>query len=254
MISIRNFFDNPNVEQVAGMGNVRVYEYKKDMSVHTPGEAMAAYFAEKMNHRVRQVLIELKGDSYILSAGAMQWTAGNVQISSDVKGVGDLFSKVLKGSVTNESAVKPRYAGNGLLMLEPTTKYILLENVANWNGLVLEDGMFLACAATVSQNVVSRANFSSAVAGGEGLFNLCLNGQGVAVLESPVPREELIEINLENDEVKIDGSMAVCWSQTLNFTVERSTKSLLGSAASGEGLVNVYRGTGKILMAPVRFR
>ena len=29
-------------------------------------------------------------------------------------------------------------------------------------------------------------------------------------------------------------------------------KSLIGSAASGEGLVNVYRGTGKVLMAPVQ--
>ena len=28
-------------------------------------------------------------------------------------------------------------------------------------------------------------------------------------------------------------------------------KSLIGSAASGEGLVNVYRGTGKVLLAPV---
>lgn len=53
------------------------------------------------------------------------------------------------------------------------------------------------------------------------------------------------------DVMKIDGNMAVAWSRSLNFTVERSTKSLIGSAASGEGLVNVYRGTGKILMTPV---
>ena len=45
--------------------------------------------------------------------------------------------------------------------------------------------------------------------------------------------------------------MAIAWSGTLDFTVERSGKSLIGSAASGEGLVNVYRGTGKVLMAPV---
>lgn len=28
-------------------------------------------------------------------------------------------------------------------------------------------------------------------------------------------------------------------------------KTLIGSAASGEGLVNVYRGTGRVLLAPV---
>ena len=71
-------------------------------------------------------------------------------------------------------------------------------------------------------------------------------------LESPCPKEELIEITLEEDTLKIDGNMAVAWSGSLEFTVERSGKSLIGSAASGEGLVNVYRGTGRVLMAPVR--
>ena len=59
------------------------------------------------------------------------------------------------------------------------------------------------------------------------------------------------EIDLVNDTLKIDGHMAVAWSSTLEFTVERSSKTLLGSAYSGEGLVNVYRGTGKVLMSPV---
>ena len=98
--------------------------------------------------------------------------------------------------------------------------------------------------------VISRKNLSSAVLGGEGLFNLCLTGQGNAVLESPVPKSELIQFNLQNDVVKIDGNMAIAWSASLEFTVEKSSKSLIGSAVSGEGLVNVYRGTGSILMAP----
>jgi uncharacterized protein (AIM24 family) len=45
--------------------------------------------------------------------------------------------------------------------------------------------------------------------------------------------------------------MAVCWSSNLQFTVEMSTRSIVGSAVSGEGLVNVYRGTGRVLMSPV---
>ena len=90
-----------------------------------------------------------------------------------------------------------------------------------------------------------------AVAGGEGLFNLALAGKGIVCLESQSPKEELIEVTLENDVLKIDGSMAVAWSGSLDFTVERSGKSLLGSAVSGEGLVNVFRGTGRVLLAPV---
>ena len=77
-------------------------------------------------------------------------------------------------------------------------------------------------------------------------------GAGVLCLESSCPKEELIEIELQNDVLKIDGNMAVAWSGSLEFTVERSGKSLIGSAASGEGLVNVYRGSGRVLLAPVR--
>ena len=111
--------------------------------------------------------------------------------------------------------------------------------------------LFHKCSdSSLQHKIVARSNISSAVFGREGLFNLSLNGQGLAILESPVPQAELIQFNLQDDVVKIDGNMAIAWSSTLEFTVEKSTKSLIGSAVSGEGLVNVYRGPGTILMAP----
>lgn len=250
MITCKNLYDNQNIEIIAAKDGIRVLEYKKDLSVNTQN-AMAAYYASEMNVRRRQVLIELKGNAYTISAGSMQWTSGNVKMAADVKGIGDFLGKAISSKVTKESAIKPKYEGNGLLMLEPTYKHILLEDVSEWNGLVLDDGLFLACESRVKQKVVARTNLSSAVLGNEGLFNLCLEGDGIAVLESPVPRDELIEFVLENDEVRIDGNFAIAWSKSLDFRVEKSSKSLIGSAVSGEGLVNVYRGTGKILMAPI---
>ncbi len=252
MVNVNNFFNNPNLKITEQLGGVKVLEYQKDITMN-PAAAMPLYFCDQMKVRKRQVSIELNNNSYVVQSGAMQWTLGNVEATTGVKGAGDLLGKMVKGAVSGESAIKPEYKGSGLLVLEPTYKFILLEDVSAWNGgMVLDDGMFLASESTVQQKISRRNNLSSAVAGGEGLFNLCLGGKGVAVLESPVPREELVEINLENDTVKIDGNYAVAWSGSLQFTVERSSKSLLGSAVNGEGLVNVYRGTGKILMAPVR--
>lgn len=182
----------------------------------------------------------------------MQWTVGNVNATTGVKGVGDLFGKAIRGKVSGESAIKPEYTGDGLLVLEPTYRHILLLDLADWNGaIVLDDGLFLACDARIKHKAIMRSNLSSAVAGNEGLFNLGLVGSGVVCLEAECPREELIEVTLQDDVLKIDGNLAVAWSASLNFTVERSGKTLIGSAASGEGLVNVYRGTGKVLMAPV---
>ena len=182
----------------------------------------------------------------------MQWTVGNVNATTGIKGVGDLFGKALRGSVTGESAIKPEYTGNGLLVLEATYRHILLLDVGQWNeSIVLDDGLFLACESSLKHKAVMRSNISSAVAGGEGLFNLGIVGRGVLCLECPCPREELVEIELDNDVLKVDGNMAIAWSGSLEFTIERSGKSLVGSAASGEGLVNVYRGTGRVLLAPV---
>ena len=244
---------NENRKYAKSIGNFHVLEYVQDASV-SPMNAMNEYFMSKMNVRRRQVVIDIDKDhSAVIQAGAMQWMGGNVQATSGVKGIGDFLGKALKGAVTKETAVKPEYVGEGCLVLEPTYKYIILADIGKWGpaGMTIEDGMFLACDANVKSKVVARKNLSSAVLGSEGLFNLSLHGNGVAALESNVPEDELIEVILENDELKIDGNLAVCWSSNLEFTVERSTKTFVGSAVSGEGLVNVYRGTGRVLMCPV---
>lgn len=249
MIQTNILTSSPNKNVVAQLGRYSVIEHEKDISPK-PGSEMAAYFASQMNVRRRQVVCDLQGQGVIVQAGAMQLMVGSLEAATDVKGVGDFFKKVASSAVTKESAIKPKYVGNGQLILEPTTKHILLEDLANWNGsMVIDDGLFLACDDTVNINTVMRSTLSSAALGGEGLFNTCLNGQGLVVLESPVPREELVVIDLNQDVAKIDGNMAIAWSNTLTFTVERTTKTLIGSAASGEGLVNVYRGTGRILVA-----
>ena len=245
--------ENENRKFIKTVDNFHVLEYVQDASV-SPMNAIDEYFMSKMNVRRRQVVIDISKDhSAVIQSGSMQWMGGNVQATSGVKGIGDLFGKALKGAVTKESAVKPEYVGEGCLVLEPTYKYIILQDVSKWGavGMTIEDGMFLACDARVRRNVIARKNVSSAVLGGEGLFNMSLQGNGVVALECNVPENELIEVELENDELKIDGNLAVCWSSNLDFTVERTTKTLVGSAVSGEGLVNVYRGTGRVLMSPV---
>ena len=99
MITCKNLYDNKNVEVISSKGGVKVLEYKKDLSVDAAG-AINAYFASEMNVRKRQVLIELNGNAYTISAGAMQWTAGSVKMAADVKGIGDFFGKAISSKVT----------------------------------------------------------------------------------------------------------------------------------------------------------
>lgn len=251
-MNIKNLENNER-KYVSSLGNFHVLEYQSDASV-APENARNEYFMSKMGVRRRQIVIELNGkESAIIQAGSMQWMAGHVKATTGIKGVGDFVGKMVKGAITKETAVKPEYVGNGILVLEPTYKYLILVDVGSWGekGMTIEDGIFYACSGTVKNKLTARKTISSTVLGKEGFFNLSLVWEGVAALESNVPYEELIEVELDNDELKIDGNLAVCWSSGLEFTVERSTKTLVGSAVSGEGLVNVYRGTGKVLMSPV---
>lgn len=252
MFKINNLANQTSHIVTEQKGIFSIVEYNVDFSV-APCNAMEEYYMSQMNVKRKQAIANLNGKvGLVLQAGAMQYIVGNVQATTGLKGVGDFLGKMVKSSVTKESAIKPEYVGTGVLVTEPTYKYLLTENVGDWTGgLVMEDGMFLACESTVKHEVQARSSLSSAALGNEGLFNLRLAGNGVCVLESNVPRSEIVEIDLQDDVLKIDGSFAICWSGSLSFTVERSGKTLLGSAASGEGLVNVYKGTGKVWLAPL---
>lgn len=251
MYKIKNFKDNDDVRTVARLKGFSVIEYQRDLSV-VPSTAMTAYYSNQMNIKKRQLTCELSQGNVTIQAGAMQWMLGDVKATTGIKGAGDLFKKTLRSSVTGETVIKPEYTGTGLLVLEPTYKHLLLLDTEEWNDFImLDDGLFLASESTLEHKAVARSNLSSAIAGGQGLFNLGLKGKGIVALESPCPAEELIEIYLENDVLKVDGNMVIAWSGSLEFTVERSGRSLIGSAASGEGLVNCYRGTGKVLLAPI---
>lgn len=233
-------------------GRYNVVEYLKDISVDS-ATAQTAFFMSEMNVHKKQLAVSLNDNAVVIQAGAMQWFAGDIKAGTDIKGAGDLAKKLLGSKVSGESAVKPKYYGTGVLVLEPTYKHLIVSNTDEWNGgIVLEDGLFLACDSTIDMKIVSRKTISSAVLGNEGLFNLSLRGAGAFALESPVPRDEIVEVRLVDDVLKIDGSYAIAWSPSLKFTVEKTTKSLVGSAASGEGLVNVYRGSGTVWMAPIR--
>lgn len=172
MYQINNFTNNKNIRILGQKGAFTAVEYLKDLSV-SPQNAQTAYFCNEMNVRKRQVICELSKSHVTLQAGAMQWMAGNVNATTGVKSVGDFLGKAVRGKVTGESAIKPEYTGDGTLVLEPTYKYILLEDLNDWGGsIVLDDGLFLACESNLKHKAVMRSNLSSAVAGGEGLFNL----------------------------------------------------------------------------------
>lgn len=228
---------------------VDVMEYKNLKGVTSPGLATAMYFMDQKHMRARQIAVYLNNSSVSMQPGAMSYFQGNIEMASGVT-PGNLLSKMLKSAVTGEAVAQPVYIGTGAVVFEPSFNHFLLFELNEGEEVIVDKGMFYAAQGSVTLTPKMVKTISSAVAGGEGLFQIALKGPGIVVLECKVPMEEIDKISLQNDTLKVDGNFVVLRSAGIDFTVERSGKTLIGSAVAGEGLVNVYRGTGDVWLAP----
>ena len=116
MYQISNFTDNDDVKTISKLGAFQVIEYQRDLSV-TPDSAVTAYYSAQMNVKKRQLVCDLSKAPVTIQAGAMQWMVGNVSATTGVKGVGDFLGKAVRGKTSGESAIKPEYTGDGILVL-----------------------------------------------------------------------------------------------------------------------------------------
>lgn len=254
MYRIYNLINNPNVEVNAKQGPFTVISHKKNLQFE-PNSATEAYYQGLLHRHKRQLIISLSQGDVNVQQGMMQWMVGDCSMVSGVTGISDYIGRKIKSRLMKQQSIHPEYTGSGLIVLEPVDNDILLVNLDDWNQeIVLSDGLFLACESSVRQFMVARDTMSSAVLGKEGFFNLCLQGTGLAALQIPVTRDELVEVILEEDQLKVDGNCAIAWSNSLMFTVEKSGRTFAASALSGEGFVNTYTGTGKILLAPMAMK
>ena len=226
-----------------------ILEYQKLLGSQSPNAASTLWFMEQQNIQVRQIALYIQNDSVQIEAGAMSYFQGPLEMVSGLT-VGNAVGKMFKASVTGETAAKPIYRGSGVLVLEPSFRHFIPFVLGQGEQIIVDKGMFYVASESVKVEPSMQKNLSSGLLGGEGLFQMSLTGPGLVILESSVPMCEVDIINLQNDVLRVDGNFALLRTGHIDFTVERSAKTLVGSAASGEGLVNVYRGTGQIWLAP----
>lgn len=193
-------------------------------------------------NNVNYVEIELNNEAVTLESGVMHYMRGAIEVESKVPSMGG----ILKAGLTGENIVKPKYRGTGKIQLEPSFNNFFTLNLNN-ETYVLDQGAFVACDEAVEVSV-KKNSLMTGLRSGEGLFQTSVTGTGTVLVESPGPVEIL---DLQDDCLKVDGSFAVARSDSLEYKVEKVTKSIMGSATSGEGFVNVFRGTGRVYLAPV---
>lgn len=201
-----------------------------------------ATFQGLSQNNVNYVEIAIENETVILESGIMHYMLGNIEVESKTPSLGGM----LKAGLTGESIFRPTYTGTGKIMTEPSFKHFFMLQLNN-EEYVLDQGAFVACDSSIEVSA-HRNKFMTGLRSGEGMFQTKVKGTGTVVCSAPGPVQE---VDLNDDKLVVDGSFAVARSSTLDYNVERVTKSLLGSATSGEGFVNVLRGSGKVYLAPV---
>lgn len=233
-----------------GGATFEVLEYNELNGAQNMTTAQGLFFINQAGLKLKQVRITLNNDSIKTEAGALYYYKGNIETKSNIGGVGGLFKKAVSGSITNESAIKPTYSGTGEIVLEPSYKHYILLELKN-ESIIVDKGLFYCCSDSINVKASIQKNVSSAMFGGEGIFQLELSGSGIAILECGVPESEVIECQINpGEELKVDGSFAIARTQNVAFSVTTSEKSLLGTALNGEGLLNTFKGQGTVWLAP----
>jgi uncharacterized protein (TIGR00266 family) len=184
-----------------------------------------------------------KGESIKAESGAMVSMDANIELTGNAEGglLGGL-GRMLAGE---KFFLQTITANNktGKVMLAPTMLGNIQEidlNDETFN--VQKDGFFAGEAAlnisTKMQNL-TRGLFS-----GEGFFVLKISGTGKLFVSS---FGGIVKIDIpKNSEYIVDNSHLVAWPDSLDFKIEKASKSWLNSIKSGEGLVVRFKGPGSI--------
>jgi uncharacterized protein (AIM24 family) len=201
-----------------------------------------ADFEIETRENIRFVRAVLRDEAIRTEAGALSYMRGAVSMSAPIPGPLTL----LRASLSAEAAIRPTFRGTGEVFLEPTLGgyYALQVNEKPW---ILDRGAYWASEAGVSVEVY-REKIMNAYWTGAGFieFHTRVSGKGKVVLNAPGPVEE---IDLGEEELAVEGRAVIARSSRVGFHVRRPSRGFISSWLSGEKLLRVYRGPGRILLA-----
>ncbi|MCQ1534597.1 AIM24 family protein [Methanosarcina sp. KYL-1] len=250
----QQFYDNINVLECIEKDGIKIeiLEYKSLRGLRDVCFAENLYYLEKAGMSLKQVKVTLRNSSITTERGALYFHKGRITAECETGSVSGLAKKLIKNKLTNESAFTPTYSGTGEVFLEPSFSHFILLDLDN-DAIIVDKGMFYCCESGVNVEVAVQKNLSSGLFGGEGWFQTKISGTGLCVLAIPVPPAEVLKYELNNERMQVDGNFVFLRSASVNFTVERSAKNLVGNLTSGEGALQTFEGTGIVWMAPTQF-
>ncbi len=230
---------------------IEVMQYSVLKGSSDTRSAETLFFASQAGMRLKTVRIKLKNSKIRAEPGALYFMQGDLEIKTSTGG--GVLKSLARKMVSGETFFVNEIHGTGTIYLEPTFGHFFLHRILeDAPGVICDKGMFYAGTANLDVGAAVQKNISSALMGGEGWFQTSIKGNGIAVLFSPVPADEVKKFDLDGDKLSVDGNFSLMRTDDIEFKAEKSSKSWLASSVSGEGALQTFSGTGSVWVAPTQ--
>ena len=216
-----------------------------------PRLASMIHFSERTGITVSMVRIKLENSAVRIEPGALYFMKGDLAMQTSMGG--GLMKGLGRKLFTGENMFVNEISGTGEIYLEPTFGHFMIIDMAQHaKGLIADHGMFFAGSKGLEISAERNKRIGAMIAGGEGWFQTKMKGEGLSVLFSKVPASEIQEFELTGDKLSVDGNFALLRDADIEFKVEKSAKTWIGTSVSGEGLLQTFTGHGKVWIAPTQ--
>lgn len=192
------------------------------------------------------------GEKIKLESGAMVYHNGHVKLegkmnSNGKSGLGGAIRAIGRSMSSGESFFISEATGQNdraKIALAPASPGAIKEiqvGTVHWR---LNTGAFLACDSNVNYNM-KRQKLSGAIFGGTGgLFVMETSGEGTMLINS---YGDIVEVDVDGQEpFVVDNQHVLAWSDSLEYNIK--VASGMFGFKTGEGVVNEFHGSGKILI------
>jgi uncharacterized protein (TIGR00266 family) len=190
-------------------------------------------------------VIQLQPEQSIQAeSGAMVSMSANIELQSELKG--GLFGAI-KRAAGGESAFVSTFTargGPGEVTFAPGAPGDIAAIEMNNQSFFVQSSSYLA--GDASLNVDTKWGGAKSFFGGEGLFVLLVQGQGLLLVSSfgAIHRKRL----QAGERYVVDTGHLVAWEGTTQYTLRKAAAGLFRSMMSGEGIVAEFTGPGELLI------
>lgn len=192
-----------------------------------------------------------RGEKVKIERGAMVYKKNvdlNGKLNSNSKGFGGLMGAIGRSLTSGESMFITEAIGqenSSEIGISPAN-IGKIEKLVVGNGTQyrLNTGAYLASDDNVSYNMIRQSISKAFFSGTGGLFVMETSGEGDILIAS---FGDIIELEVSPDNpLVVDNSHVLAWSYDLNYTIDIASGTF--GFKTGEGLVNTFRGSGKVLI------